>query len=94
MKPKLMRVGTSGAAIVECLKASEMVMNMGSLKVAMALTTGHLDDLQLAVECMYLRHDVEYLGVRLVVVGELYNQPPVICPVCQRHGLVIRGCLP
>ena len=56
-----MHVSTGGTTSVEGLKSPETVLSVSSLEMAAALMTGHLDNLQLAVERMYLRHDIEDL---------------------------------
>ena len=56
-----MHVSMGGTTSVEGLKSPETVLSVSSLEMAAALMTGHLDNLQLAVERMYLCHDIEDL---------------------------------
>ena len=56
--------------------------------------TSHLDDLQLAVEHVYLSHDVEDVSIGLVVVGKLGCQAPIVHAMGQVHGLVVGRRLP
>ena len=70
-----------------------MVVGMGSFELGTALTTCRLDDIEFAVESMHLSCNVEDMSVRLVVAGELCDQPPVAGLTCQFHGLVEGGCL-
>ena len=60
-------VSASGAASVQSLEGSEAVRGASSLKAATTLTTGRLDDLQLAIERVYLGRDVEDTSVGLMV---------------------------
>ena len=62
--------------------------------MAATLVTSHLDDLQLTVECVYLGHNIEYACIRLVVAGELGDQPPVVRAMGQIHGLMVERRLP
>ena len=94
VKSELMHIGISGTAGVEGLKALETMVSAGSLKMAVALMTGCLDNLQLTVERVYFGHDVEHPSIWLVVMGEFGDQPPVVCALCQIHGLVVGRCLP
>ena len=89
-----MCISAGRATSVEGLKSPEAVLGVSPLKAAAALTTGHLDDLQLAVEHVYLGHDIEDSRVQFVVAGELGDQPPVVCAVGQLDGLVIGRRLP
>ena len=82
-------ISTGGTASVESLQGSEAVLGAGSLEVAAALASLRLDELQLAVECMDLGRDVEDAGVRLVVMGDLCRQTPIVGAAGQIHGLVI-----
>ena len=56
-----MHVSVGGTTSVEGLKSPETVLSASSLEMAAALMTGHLDNLQLTVEHMYLRHNIEDL---------------------------------
>ena len=76
---------------VKGLESLEVMLGTISFEMAMTLTAGHLDDLQFAVEGVYLHHNVEHPGVGLVVPSELGNQPPIIHAMCQVHSLVVRG---
>ena len=60
MKPELVGIGTGGAAVVEGLESPKMVLSVSPLEATATLMAGHLDDLQLAIKCMYLGHDVEH----------------------------------
>ena len=66
-----------------------MMCGASSLEAAAALTAGRLGDLQLAIEHVLLRRDVEDAGVGLVVTRDLGGQPPVVGASSQFHGLVI-----
>ena len=89
-----MHVGASGATSVQSLEGSEMVLGMGPLEMATALTTSGLDHLQLAVERVYLCRDIEDTSVHFVVAGDLGGQPPVVRAASQLHGLMVGGRLP
>ena len=75
--------------LTEGLKSPEAVLGTSPLKAAVALTTGCLDNLQLAVEYVYLGHNIEDSRIQFMVVGKLSDQPPVVCAVGQLDGLVI-----
>ena len=89
-----MCIGVSGMMGVEGLESSKVVLGLSSLKMAVTLVTSHLDDLQLAVECVYLGCNIEYTCIQLVVAGELGDQPPVIRAIGQIHGLMVGRRLP
>ena len=89
MKPELMGIGTGGVAVVEGLESPKMVLSASPLKATVTLMAGCLDNLQLAIKCVYLGHDVKHLRVRLVVAGKLGDQPPVVCAAGQFNGLVV-----
>ena len=89
-----MCIGVSGMMGVEGLESSKVVLGLSSLKMAATLVTSHLDDLQLAVECVYLGRNIEYACIQLVVAGELGDQPPVIHAIGQIHGLMVGRRLP
>ena len=71
------------------MEGPEAVLGVCSLEAATALTTGCLDDLQLAIERVYLGRDVEDSRVRVVVAGDLGGQPPIVGALSQLHGLMI-----
>ena len=54
-----MHISMGRVTSVKGLKSLEVVLGTSPLKAAAALTTGHLDDLQLAVEYVYLGRNVE-----------------------------------
>ena len=66
-------------------------MGVSPLKAAAALMTGGFDHLQLAVERVYLGHDVEDTSVRLVITGDFSSQPPIVRAAGQFDGLVVGG---
>ena len=88
------RISMGRVTSVEGLKSLEVVLGTSPLKAAVALTTGHLDNLQLAVEYVYLGCNIEDSRVRFMVAGELSDQPPVVRAVGQLNGLVIGRRLP
>ena len=57
-----------------------MVLSTGPLKMTATLAAGCLSNLQLAIECMHLCHDIEDVCVGLVV-GRV-PQPTPNCPCC------------
>ena len=84
-----MRVSASGTTSVEGLKSPEMMLGTGSLEAAATLMTSYFDDLQLAIERMYLCHDVEDTGVGLMVVSDLGHQSPIVRVAGQVNGLMV-----
>ena len=84
-----MCVSVGRATSVESLKGSEVVLGVSPFEAATTLTTSGLDHLEFAVECVYLRRDVENTSVGLVVAGDLSGQSPVVCAAGQFDGLVI-----
>ena len=67
------------------------MLGSGSLETGTTLASLRLDELQLAVERMYLGCDVEDTGVCFVVATDLCHQTPIISAAGQVHGLMI-GC--
>ena len=87
--PRLWRISAGGAASVQSLKGSEMMLGTSPFETTTTLATSGLDHLQLTVEHVYLRRNVEDMGVRFVVAGNLGGQSPVVCAVSQLNGLVV-----
>ena len=54
-----MRVDAGGVASVKGLKCTKAMLGSSPLEAAVALMAGHLDDLQLAIERVYLGCNVE-----------------------------------
>ena len=87
--PRGMCGSAGGMAGIQSLKGSEAMLGTSPLETTAALATCRLDDLQLAVEHMYLGCDIEDAGVSLVVASEFSRQAPVVCATSQVHGLVV-----
>ena len=84
-----MRVSASGTASIESLQGSETVLGASSLEAGTTLASLCLGELQLAIEGVDLRRDIENAGVGLVVASNLCRQAPVIGAMGQIHGLVV-----
>ena len=79
---------------VKGLEGPEVVLSTGPLKMTATLAAGCLSNLQLAIECMHLCHDIEDVCVGLVVAGEFRNQPPIVRAVGQVNGLMVGSRFP
>ena len=88
-EPKLVCIGASGAMHVEGLKSLKVMVSVCPLEACMALTTGHLDDLQLTVKHMCLCCDIEYLHITFIIAGDLGDQSPVTGLLGQFNGLMV-----
>ena len=85
-----MRVGTGGTTSVQGLQSPETLWSTSTLEATTALTSGCLDDLELAVKRMDFGRDIEDAGVGLVVPSDLSCQSPIVGAASQIQGLVIR----
>ena len=89
-----MRISAGGVTGVEGLEGPKAVLSVSPLEATATLATGCLNNLQLAVERMYLGRDVEDAGIGLVVASDLSGQPPVVGAADQVHGLMVGRQLP
>jgi hypothetical protein len=89
--PRRMRVSAGGATSVQGLKGPKTMLGARPLEAATTLTAGCLDDLELAVERVYLGRDIEDSRVRVVplVASELGDQSPVVRAASQLCGLMV-----